>query len=340
MTSILCIGNAGIDLIAPVGTAWPTRAGAWQVVEGGLEVKAGGCGHDTAIGIAKLGVSSKLIAGVGRGGHGKFVRDELERHGVDLPARCTHPTRTTPLELLVADDGGRPSALHFVGASNHVDAKLLRELHGEGFFDDCSAIHLGGVGLLPGLERQDFAQALLDILAHASCLELSLDVSLHERRSRDVWHRVLQPLLGTGCVTVFSPNYDEACQIHGLPRDATIPARWAKDFFDFLRSHYEGLAKDFVLIVRDGGQGSVAVDASGQEVRLRAEPVEPVDLTSAGEAWWAGFLVGRHRQRERREFDRSAGALVPALRFAHSVAARAVQVRGSSAWDFSDLVEA
>ncbi|MCA8970695.1 MAG: carbohydrate kinase family protein [Planctomycetes bacterium] len=339
MSSILCIGNAGIDLIAPVGATWPTRAGAWQVVEDGLEVKVGGCGYDTAIGIAKLGVASKLIAGVGSGGHGQLVRDELERQGVVLPARCTHPTQATPLELLVADEGGRPSAMHFVGASKHVDAKLLRDLHGDGLFDDCSAIHLSGVGLLPGLERQDFAQALLDILAHAPCLELSLDVSLHEHRSRDVWQRVLQPLLGTGCVSVFSPNYDEACQIHGLPRDATIAERWAKDFFDFLQSRYDGLAKDFVLIVRDGAHGSVAVDAGGREVRMRAEPVEPVDLTSAGEAWWAGFLVGRHRQRERREFDRSAGALVPALRFAHAVAARAVQVRGSSAWDFDDLVE-
>ncbi|HMQ23027.1 MAG TPA: carbohydrate kinase family protein [Planctomycetota bacterium] len=165
-------------------------------------------------------------------------------------------------------------------------------------------------------------------------------MSLHEQRSRDAWRRALLPLLGTGCVTVFSPNYDEACQIHGLPRDATISERWAKDFFDFLHEHYEGLGRDFVLIVRDGANGSVAVDRAGREVRLRAEAVEPVDLTSAGEAWWAGFLVGRHRQRERREFDRSAGALVPALRFAHAVAARAVQVRGSSAWDFTDLVDA
>ncbi|HMQ23028.1 MAG TPA: carbohydrate kinase family protein [Planctomycetota bacterium] len=132
MSSILCIGNAGIDLIAPHGTTWPTRARAWQLVEDGLHVKAGGCGHDTAIGIAKLGVESKLIAGVGRGGHGQFVREPLERHGVVLPARCTHEAWTTPLELLVADEGGRPSALHFVGASKHVDAALLRELHGEG----------------------------------------------------------------------------------------------------------------------------------------------------------------------------------------------------------------
>ncbi len=337
MTSICNIGNAGIDLIAPLGTTWPTRAGAWQVIEEDLLFKAGGCGLDTAVGIAKLGAPSKLVAGVGAGGHGRYVRQVLEREGVQLEAACTHPTLRTPLDIAVRDAQGVPSALHFAGASKHVDAALLEELHERGFFQDCAAIHLAGVGLMPAQRSPSFAKKLTDILANSPCLELSLDVSLHERLSRDEWRRILYPLLASGLVHVFSPSYDEACQIHGLPRDSTLEEQWAADFYGFLRENYAGLAKDFVLILRDGKDDSVVVDADLRQVRVRAEAAEAIDLSAAGEAWWAGFLVARHRQREARSFDRSAATLVPALRLGHAVAKRAVQTWGSSHWDLSGL---
>lgn len=338
MSSILCIGNAGVDLLAPAGTQWPSRGGAWRLVEDDLRIKAGGCGLDTALGLAELGAPAKLVAGVGAGSHGRFVRRVLAESGIELPAPCVHPRLRTPLEILVEDEQSKPSALHFVGASAHVDAALLTELHEEGCFEDCTAIHIAGLGLLPAIETKDFVHALVRILAQSSCCELSLDVSLREARTRDEWHASLAPLFATGCVHVFSPNYDEACQIHGVPRSATIPDRWPDDFHEYLLTHFDGIGADFALILRDGARGSFAVDVEGRVRSCQAERVDTVlDLSSAGEAWWSGFLARRHDQRARGNFDRDVASLAIAAETGHRVAACAIQSASSQAWCFDEL---
>lgn len=60
----------------------------------------GGSPTNMACGTAKLGLRAGLITGVGDEHMGRFVREELERHGVDTRGVKTDPDRLTALVLL------------------------------------------------------------------------------------------------------------------------------------------------------------------------------------------------------------------------------------------------
>ena len=60
----------------------------------------GGCPTNIAIGTAKLGLNSGLITAVGDEHMGRFIKEEVERWGVDTRCLKTDPERLTSLVIL------------------------------------------------------------------------------------------------------------------------------------------------------------------------------------------------------------------------------------------------
>jgi 5-dehydro-2-deoxygluconokinase len=60
----------------------------------------GGSPTNTAIGLARLGLRAGLLTGVGNDHFGRFIREELEREGVDTRGVKTDPQRLTALAIL------------------------------------------------------------------------------------------------------------------------------------------------------------------------------------------------------------------------------------------------
>src|SRR6516225_7547188 len=94
---LISIGRSSVDLYA-------------QQIGGRLEdaetfVKAvGGCPTNIAIGTARLGLKSAVITRVGDEHMGRFIREQLEREGVDVRGVHTDPRRLTSLVLLAVRD--------------------------------------------------------------------------------------------------------------------------------------------------------------------------------------------------------------------------------------------
>ena len=65
-----------------------------------LSKAVGGCPTNIAIGTARLGLKSGLITRVGDEHMGRFIKEELERHGVDTSGVKTDPERLTALVIL------------------------------------------------------------------------------------------------------------------------------------------------------------------------------------------------------------------------------------------------
>ena len=93
MLDIICLGRSSVDLYG-------------QQVGGRLEDMAsfakyvGGCPTNISIGTARLGLRSGLITRVGDEHMGRFIREQLEREGVDTSGVITDPERLTALVIL------------------------------------------------------------------------------------------------------------------------------------------------------------------------------------------------------------------------------------------------
>ena len=90
---VIAIGRVSVDLYG-------------QQVGGRLEDMAsfakyvGGCPANIAIGGARLGLKTALLSRVGDEQMGRYVREQLQREGVDVSGLGTDPRRLTALAIL------------------------------------------------------------------------------------------------------------------------------------------------------------------------------------------------------------------------------------------------
>ena len=90
---VISIGRSSVDLYgAQVGGRLEDMAS--------FSKAAGGCPTNIAIGSARLGLKSGLITRVGDEHMGRYLREQLEREGVDVHGVHTDPSRLTSLVLL------------------------------------------------------------------------------------------------------------------------------------------------------------------------------------------------------------------------------------------------
>ena len=90
---VITIGRAGVDL-------YGSQVGGRLEDMRSFDKYIGGSPTNMACGTARLGMKSALITRVGDEHMGRFIREELERHGVDVRGVKTDPDRLTALVLL------------------------------------------------------------------------------------------------------------------------------------------------------------------------------------------------------------------------------------------------
>src|SRR4051812_19093803 len=132
---VVTIGRSSVDLYG-------------QQVGGRLEdmatfVKAvGGCPSNIAIGTARLGLRSGLVTRVGDEAMGRFIREQMQREGVDTRGIRTDPARLTALVVLgVRDEKQFPLIFY---RDNCADMALDEGDIDEGFIASSAAIVVTG----------------------------------------------------------------------------------------------------------------------------------------------------------------------------------------------------
>lgn len=90
---LITIGRSSVDL-------YGSQVGGRLEDMGSFEKYIGGSPTNIACGTARLGLKSGLITGVGDEHMGRFIREQLEREGVDVTGVKTDPDRLTALVLL------------------------------------------------------------------------------------------------------------------------------------------------------------------------------------------------------------------------------------------------
>jgi 5-dehydro-2-deoxygluconokinase len=99
---VITIGRAGVDL-------YGDQVGGRLEDMGSFSKYIGGSPTNMACGTARLGLRSGLITRVGDEHMGRFIREELIRHGVDATGVATDPDRLTALVILgIRDEDSFP----------------------------------------------------------------------------------------------------------------------------------------------------------------------------------------------------------------------------------------
>lgn len=261
--TVIAMGVHVLDVLVRPVQEIPEGQGG-QLVEQ-IRATAAGSAGGTALTLAKLGAVTRSAGAIGEDPLGDLLVNLLALGGVDtslLRRRTDAPTSASVLPI--RPNGDRP-AFHVVGANatygpTDVDADALAA---------ASHLHLGGPEFMGG-------EAAAEILAGAKAAGVTTSADLLASGNPGVleWIAPALPHLD-----MLLPNEEQMLGLTGAS-DVLTACRAIVD---------RGVG---LVAVTRGAQGALVVDGSSA-VSVPAFAIEPVDTTGCGDAFSAGFIMGR-----------------------------------------------
>jgi ribokinase len=264
----IVFGNVTLDILCyPVNEVPRHESIAFEDVI----VSPGGCGSNTAIGLAASGIPTGIVARTGDDDAADLLFRYWQRVGVNpcfVQRAADKPTGTS---VGLVDGDYQPRFIHTSGANRHltaaaIDPPALVET-GARFF------HIAGFFVLPNLFQQVAEKlAALRQLGIRTSLDVVFNVRMDDPRLRNTLWAAMPHL------DYFMANHHEAFRLTGTED----PAHAATE----LRRN--GAQS---VIIKLGAEGCYA-DSDSFSGRIPAPQIDVVDTTGAGDAFAAGFIAG------------------------------------------------
>jgi len=262
---LLAIGEILIDFISTERADSLLEAGAFRRLQGGSPA-------NLAVNVSRLGKRAALLAKMGAGAFGQFLKAEMQRSGVICDYLLLDPDVQTSL-VFVSQTSGTPDFEPYRSA----DYALTPENVPEEAIQRARLLH---TTTWP-LSRQPSRSAVLKAfqLAH----QLGRMISIDPNYSPRVWPdqqdalRTLEELYPY--VTLTKASLDDAGRLFG---PGGTPENYIHRFHD--------LGPETVVFTL-GKEGSLLSHRGQPLVHLPARPVQVMDATGAGDSFWAGFLT-------------------------------------------------
>ncbi|QQA41297.1 bifunctional 5-dehydro-2-deoxygluconokinase/5-dehydro-2-deoxyphosphogluconate aldolase [Pelagovum pacificum] len=162
---VITIGRSSVDL-------YGAQVGGRLEDMGSFQKYIGGSPTNMACGTARLGLKSAVLTRVGDEHMGRFIREELERHGVDVSGVVTDPERLTALVLLgIRDEDQFPLIFY---RENCADMALCEDDVDESFLTSARSVVATGTHLSNPRTEAAVLKALK--IARAAGLRTALDI--------------------------------------------------------------------------------------------------------------------------------------------------------------------
>ncbi len=287
---LVAIGRASVDL-------YGQQVGARLEDMASFSKAVGGCPANIAIGGARLGLRTGLITRVGDEHLGRFVREQLEREGVDVAGVHTDPARLTALAILgVRDSASFPLIFYRTDCADaaldagDIDAALLARagavvVTGTHFSRPHSAAaQRRAIALMRDPARAVSGRVVFDIDYRPNLWGLSGHGDGERRYVRsDTVTRHLAAILPECDLIV---GTEEELHVAG-GHEHTLPAILA----------IRALAPGAVIVCKRGPMGCAVfpgvIPASLEDgIQGPGFPVEVYNTLGAGDAFLSGFLRG------------------------------------------------
>ncbi|PSC04487.1 5-dehydro-2-deoxygluconokinase [Alsobacter soli] len=282
---VITIGRSSVDLYG-------------QQVGGRLEdmgnfVKAvGGSPTNMAIGAARLGLKPGLITRVGDEHMGRFLREQLEREGVDVRGVHTDPERLTALVLLgVRDDKSFPLIFY---RTDCADSALDESDIDEAYIASAKAIVVTGTHFAK--PNTDAAQRKAMRLARAHGRKVAFDIDYRPNLWGLAGHGAGEErYIRSDQVTAHLQQILPGCDLIVGTEEELHIAGGTTDTLDAIRAIRRLSAA--VIVCKRGPMGCVVFpgDIPGdieQGIKGPGFPVEVYNVLGAGDGFIAGFLRG------------------------------------------------
>ncbi|MGI9049180.1 MAG: carbohydrate kinase family protein [Rubrobacteraceae bacterium] len=262
---LVTVGEMVVDFISSEKTDWLRNATTFKRYLGGSPA-------NIAVYFSKLGGSSAVVSKTGIGAFGKFLKSELQRHGVYTDYLVMdHRTNTTI--IFVSSTTGTPDFEDF----RNGDALLTPAEVSEEAVGRARIIHSSAFAL----SREPCRSAVFKAFRMAR--NQGKMVSFDPNYSRRIWpdYKEAQRVLREAYyyVDMTKPSLDDAGRIFGREYEPE----------DYLEMFHE-LGPETVVLTM-GAEGTLVSEGGKLTGHVPARPVEAVDATGAGDAFWAGFLV-------------------------------------------------
>jgi sugar/nucleoside kinase (ribokinase family) len=267
VAAAIILGNVTLDIICQTVDDVPRYE---SVSFDHVIVSPGGCGSNTAIGLAAAGIKTALIACVGQDDAAWLLMRTWEQFGIDTSYIQKVVGKPTGTSVGLVDSEMQPRFIHTSGANARLTSdKLPIEAL---LLQGGRSLHIAGFFVLPGL----LDGQLPDTLRQSKCmgLETSLDVvrSPRLRKPEGLW-----PCLPY--LDIFLCNMEEGRQLTGLIDEREIASA--------LSCYGVG-----AVVVKCGAAGCwlASKEYTGM---ISGFPVTVVDTTGAGDAFAAGLVAAR-----------------------------------------------
>jgi fructokinase len=258
------IGEALVDLVPAGGST----SGLWRAAPGGSPA-------NVAVGLARLGVPTRMGVRLSGDVFGRALRRHLTDNGVDLSAAIEAPEATSLAVVSVGPDGGAEYDFRVDGTADWqwTDAELAGLLADSG--DGPSAIHTGSLAamLAPGVDplRRLIIRARerATVSYDPNCRPLLMgDREPAGDRIADL----------VGLADVVKASEDDLQWLHPDRPVAEVAAEWTT----------YGPA---LVVVTLGSRGALAATGAGV-LQVPGRPVSVVDTVGAGDSFMAALLAG------------------------------------------------
>ncbi|QDK79487.1 carbohydrate kinase [Spirosoma sp. KCTC 42546] len=233
----------------------------------------GGSPANMATNMARLGGQVALVSCVGDDNIGKYLVRQIEESGVDTQFITADPLEPTTI-VLVSRTAGTPD---FV-AYRHADCQLKPEQLPDSLLAQTQLFHTTCFAL----SQQPAQDTIIDAARRAKAAGCQVTIDANYAPSiwpdRDQAWRVLTDYFTAGALVKVSE--DDAERLYGSPQ---TPERILSDF------HKMGAT---TICLTLGANGSlVSYDGGTKQARIPGKKIDVVDVTGAGDAYWAGFLT-------------------------------------------------
>jgi sugar/nucleoside kinase (ribokinase family) len=287
MFDVCVIGHMCVDLMVKPLERLPPK-GKLVLVDK-LHVSAGGCGLNSAVYLAVMGVKTAILGKTGDDPLGDVILKTYERAGVDITGLKRDSVTGTSGTLVAIDPKGERTLMHYLGTNG----TFCFEDVDVSFFERSRILFIGGTFIMPRFDGEDAAKVLA--LAKEKNLLCALDTAWD---ASAMWMRKIEVCLQF--LDWFMPSYEEAVELSG-ERDI---ARMANVFFA------KGVGN---VVIKLGAEGCYVAEHAKEGYTLPAlRNVLVKDTSGAGDAFCSGFLAGLAKGWEIRkcaELGNAVGAL-------------------------------
>ena len=233
-----------------------------------LEIHTGGCANNTALVLARLGISAGAMGKIGPDTFGNLILQTLTDTGVDVTGMRQDAEVSTSFTFVAIASDGERTFYHYIGANGELcEADLNWEV-----IKTTKILHIAGALVMPRFDGAPMANVLRE--AKRLGITTSLDTAYD---ATGKWMETLEPCLHH--VDIFMPSIVEAQQLTGMSE--------CREMAQFFRNNYNIQT----IAIKMGENGSY-VSTPETELSVPAYPVKAVDATGAGDAYVAGFLAG------------------------------------------------